>query len=182
MKTRATSTPAFWDTPTTSWLPTVVIHIRFQVKTRQSQSYEFKKIAKNSNFEILQETLNATHLLTLLDKMCKNEMDPTRTVGATERKRDVGRTDGWRDGQTDGRTEWNQNTPQQLRCVGGIINTLSFRYNAFENVVYKMTGHFVPSSMRAFIWCLFDNIGFHLLMVLPHPPMISGKWENDETK
>ena len=93
-----------------------------------------------------------------------------------------GRTDGWTDGQTDGRTEWNQNTPQQLHCVGGIINTLSFRYNAFENVVYKMTGHFVPSSMRAFIWCLFDNIGFHLLMVLPHSPMISGKRENDETK
>ena len=44
--------------------------------------------------------------------MYKYEMDPTRTVGATERTRDAGRTDG--------QTEWNQyNTPQQLRCVGG---------------------------------------------------------------
>ena len=41
----------------------------------------------------LQETLHATHLLKLLDKMYKYEMDPTRTVGATERTRDVGQTD-----------------------------------------------------------------------------------------
>ena len=48
--------------------------------------------------------------------MCKYQMDPTRTVGATERTRDAGRMDG----RTDGRTEWNQYTSQQLRCVGGI--------------------------------------------------------------
>ena len=95
--------------PTATWLPILVIHIRSQVKTRQSQSYKFYKIAKNSNFEIWQETYNATHLLKLLDKMHKYEMDPTRTVGATERTRDAGRTDG--------RMEWNQYTPQQLRCV-----------------------------------------------------------------
>ena len=92
----------------------LVIHIRSQVKTRQSQSYKFKKNAKNSNFEILQEILHATHLLKLLDKMHKYEMDPIRTVGATERTRDAGRT---RDGWTDGQTEWNQYTPQQLRCI-----------------------------------------------------------------
>ena len=46
------------------------------------------KIAKNSNFEIL----HVTHLLKLLDKLYKYEMDPTRTVGATELIRD-GRTD-----------------------------------------------------------------------------------------
>ena len=34
------------------------------------------------------------HLLKLLDKMYKYEMDPTRTVDATERTRDAGRTDG----------------------------------------------------------------------------------------
>ena len=59
---------------------------------------------------MLQQTLHATHLLKLLDKMYKYEMDPTKTVGATERTRDTGRTDG--------RTEWNQYTPQQLRCAG----------------------------------------------------------------
>ena len=84
---------------------------------RWSQSYKFLKIAKYSNFKILQETWHTTHLLKLLYKMYKYEMDPTRTVGATERTRDVGRTDG----QMDGRAEWNQYTPQQLRCAWGII-------------------------------------------------------------
>ena len=36
--------------PAAPWLPILVIHIRFQVKTRQSSSYKFKKIAKNLNF------------------------------------------------------------------------------------------------------------------------------------
>ena len=80
------------------WLPIQVIHIRSQVKTRQSQSYKFKKIAKNANFGTLQETLHATHLLKLLDKMCKYEMDLTTTVGATERTQDAGQTDGRTDG------------------------------------------------------------------------------------
>ena len=44
--------------------------------------------------------------------MHKYEMDPTRTVEAIERTRDVGRT-------RDGRSETNI-PPQQLRCAGGI--------------------------------------------------------------
>ena len=82
---------------------------RSQVKRRQSQSCKFWNIAKNSNFKILQQTLHATHLLKLLDRMCKYEMDPTRTVRTTERT--------WDAGQTDGRTEWNQYTPLQLRIM-----------------------------------------------------------------
>ena len=84
-KSRTTRTPSFWDTPATPWLPILVIHIRSQIKTRQSRSYKFKKIAKNSNLEILQETLHATHLLKLLDNMHKYEIDPTRqTDGQTD--------------------------------------------------------------------------------------------------
>ena len=49
-------------------------------------------------FEILQKTFHITHLLKLLDKMYKHEVDPTRTLGATELKRDVGRTDEQTDG------------------------------------------------------------------------------------
>ena len=52
--------------------------------------------------------------------MYKYEMDPTRTVGATEQTRDARQTDGRTDGQTDRQTEWNQYTHQQLRLVGGI--------------------------------------------------------------
>ena len=46
--------------------------------------------------------------------MYKYEMDPTRTIGATEWTRDAGQTDGQTDGRTDRRMEWNQYTPQQL--------------------------------------------------------------------
>ena len=74
------------------------------------------KIAKNSNVEILQEMSLATQLLKLLDKMYKYEMDPSRTVGATEQM-----LERQMDGRADGRTEWNQYTPQQLRCAAGIM-------------------------------------------------------------
>ena len=37
--------------------------------------------------------------------MYKYEMDPTRTVGATEQTQDVGWTDGQMDGRTDKRTD-----------------------------------------------------------------------------
>ena len=84
--------------PTTTWLPIIVIHIRSQVKTRQIQSCKFEKNAKKSSFGILQETLHTTHLLKMLDKMYKYEMDPTRPVGTIERTRDAGRTDGRMDG------------------------------------------------------------------------------------
>ena len=58
-----------------------------------------------------QNTLHATYLLNLLNKMYKYAMDPTRTIGTTELTQDA----GW----TDGRSE-----PQQLRSAGGIIRSL----------------------------------------------------------
>ena len=73
-------------------------------QNKTKSKLRIKKIAKNSNFEILQETLHATHLLKLLDKMYKYVIDPTRTVGATDRTQDAGRMDG--------RMEWNQYSPQ----------------------------------------------------------------------
>ena len=78
--------------PTAPWLPILGSHIRSQVKTRQSQSYKFKK--KLPKILILKFCKKlATHLLKLLDKMYKYAMDPTRTVGTTEPTRDTGRTD-----------------------------------------------------------------------------------------
>ena len=106
IQTRTTRTPAFWDTP------------RCPMITHTSDSHQFPCQNK-----ILQETLHVTHLLKLLDKMYKYEMDPTRTVGATERTQDGGRTDRGTDRGADRRTEWNQHTRQQLRCSGGIITT-----------------------------------------------------------
>ena len=65
-----------------------------QKKTKSK--LQIKKIAKNSNFAILQRTFHTTHVLKLLDTMHKYEMDP---VGATEQTRDAGRTDRGTDGQ-----------------------------------------------------------------------------------
>ena len=126
-KTRTTRTPAFWGypptptpppppptTPTASWLPIPLSHIGSQVKRRQSQSYKFKKFAK-----ILKRALHATHLLKLLDKMCKYEMDPMSIVEDTERTRFCPQTDRRTDGQGD-----TSIPPFQLRWSGG------YKYNA----------------------------------------------------
>ena len=121
-RTPPTSPP----TPAT-WFRILVIPIRSLVKTSQSKSYKFKKFAKNSSSEILHKTLQATHLLKLLDKMYKYEMDPTRTVGATEWTQDKGQMEGCTDVRTDrraGRMEWNQYTPQlciMIKIYPGII-------------------------------------------------------------
>ena len=54
--------------------------------------------------------------------MYQYEMDPIRTVGATEQTWDAGQTDGWKDSRMEGRTDRRSETnmplkPQQLRCV-----------------------------------------------------------------
>ena len=96
--------PAFWDTPRRPMIThTSDLHQIPSQNNTKSKLQIFKKIAKTSNFNILQENLHATHFLKLFDKMYKYEMDPTRTVEATERTRDAGqmrdgRTDRWTDG------------------------------------------------------------------------------------
>ena len=66
-----------------------------QIRQANATPIPILKIAKNSNFA--KKLLHATHLLKLLDKMYKYEMDPTRAVGATEQTRAAGRMDGWTD-------------------------------------------------------------------------------------
>ena len=107
--TRTTRTPVLWDTPRR---PMITHQIPSHNKT-ESKLHILKHCQK-FKFVILQETLNATHLLKSLDKMCKHVMDPTRTVGVTERAWDAGQTDGRTDGQTDGRN------PKDMRyeCLG----------------------------------------------------------------
>ena len=93
----------------TPWLPILGIHIRSQVKTRQSQSYTIKKNAKNSNLAILQDTLHATHLLKLLDKMCKYENEYNQNCRHYTADTGCG-TGGRTDRQTDRWTDrWSEN-------------------------------------------------------------------------
>ena len=72
----------------------------------------------------MQGTLLTTHLLKLLDKMYKYEMDPTRTEDAIERTRDTERTDDW----TDGRSEANIPPPTTL-LYGGYNKDSSHEFN-----------------------------------------------------
>ena len=108
------------DTSAASWLPIPLSHIGSQVKRRQSQSHKIKKIAKISNFWILKWALHATHLLKLLDKMCKYEMDPMSILEDTERTRFYPQTDRRTDGRTDRRTRWYQYTPLSTSLKLGV--------------------------------------------------------------
>ena len=91
------------DTPATPWLPILLIHIGSQVKTGQSKSYQFKEFAKSSNFLIMKTTSHATHLLKLLDKMCKYKMDLV-SIEDTEQTRFCPQTDRQTDRWTQGET------------------------------------------------------------------------------
>ena len=62
--------------------------------TRQSQSYNFKEIAQNSNFGIKKKNQRRTHHLRLVDKMCKYEMEPGSIVEDTEQTRFCPQMDG----------------------------------------------------------------------------------------
>ena len=75
------------------------------MNTRQSQRCKFKEIVKNLNFGNFHKTQHATHLLKLVDKMCKYEMDPVSIVEDTERTQFCPQTDRWMDRQTDRRTD-----------------------------------------------------------------------------
>ena len=121
--TRTTRTPAFWDTPCHPMITHTSDSHQIPNQKKTKSKLQIKKNAKNSNFEIFQRTLHSTHLLMLLDKMYKYEMDPTRTVGATERTWNAGRTDGRMEGRTDGQSETN--IPPNNFVVRGYNNLIT---------------------------------------------------------
>ena len=98
--------------PAIPLLPIPVIHIRSQVKRRQSHSNKILKNFEKFKFWNLQETLHMTHLVMFLDKMYKYEKYPIKTVGATERTLNVG--------QPDTGSETNI-PPNHVCCAEGII-------------------------------------------------------------
>ena len=90
--TRTTRTPAFWDTPRRP----MITHTSdsHQIPSQNKTKSKLQILKNCQKFKILHASIHATHLLKLPDKMYKYKMDPTRTVGATERTRDAGRMDG----------------------------------------------------------------------------------------
>ena len=72
--------------------------------------------------------------------------------------------DGRMDRQTDGRTEWNQYTPQQLRCEGGII----IRDNQVNTMATDVLAPSITRGSATRIaamedkWVIFHEEGFQL--------------------
>ena len=100
--TRTTRTPAFWGYPPPPHdYPYHWVILDPKSKEDKVKVTNLKKFVKISNFLILKRALHATHLLKLLDKMCKYEMDPMSIVEDTERTRFCPQTDRRTDGQTD---------------------------------------------------------------------------------
>ena len=83
------------DTLRRLMIPILLSHIGSQVKKRQSQNYKFKEFAKISDLLIWKQTLHVTHLVKLLNKMLKYEMDRTSIVKDTEQTRFCHQTDRW---------------------------------------------------------------------------------------
>ena len=85
--------------PAAPWLPILVIHIRSQVKTRQSQSYKFKKLPK---IKILQfcKNLYTRHTFWGCLIRCMNMKGIQPEPWALQSWH--GMQDGMRDGRTDG--------------------------------------------------------------------------------
>ena len=81
--------------------------------TKNNKSKEDKvKVTNFKNSPNLKRALHATHLLKLLDKMCKYEMDPMSIVEDTERTPFCP--------QTDRRTRWYQYTPLSTSLKRGV--------------------------------------------------------------
>ena len=131
-------------------------------QNKTKSKLQIKKNAKNSNFKILHGTLHATYLLKLLDKMDKYEMDPIRTVGTTDRTRDVRQTDGW----MDGRIEWNQYTPPPppSLCRG---------YNDHLITLYVVISFLGPNLLQ--LICGNSQKSRHNMIILEYDKL-SQKW------
>ena len=119
-----TRTPAFWGYP----LPPHDYPYHWVILDPKSKEDKVKvtNVKNSPKFQILKQTLHTTHLLKLLDvqdvmcKMCKYEMDPMSIVEDIERTWFCPQTERRTDGQTDGRTRWNQYTPLSTSLKRGV--------------------------------------------------------------
>ena len=93
MTTRTTRTTAFWNTPRRP----MITHtsVKHQIPSQKKTKWKLYSLKNCPKLIILnlQETLQAKHRLKLPNKMCKYEINPSRTLGATEQTRDAGWTD-----------------------------------------------------------------------------------------
>ena len=103
------------DTPAASWLPILLSHIGSQVRRRQSQSYKFKEFAKISKFW---NKHFKRHTFWCCLIRCANMKWIRRVLLKIQSGHDS--VHRWTDGQTDGRTMWNQYTPLSTSLMRGV--------------------------------------------------------------
>ena len=148
MKTRTTRTPAFLDTHRHPMIThTSDSHqIPIQNKTK-SKLQILKKMPKNQILKFCKRGLHATHLL-----------HPTRTVGATGRTRDMGRT------------KWNQyishiSMPATPIQFTNICNR-NARVTIDVNEVYTLYVAKCLNENECIHLCVTSFIGFHVMHVI----------------
>ena len=113
-------TPAFWGYPTPAalWLHKLLIHIGS--KQDKVKATGLKNLPKVQIFEFRKKTLQATHLLQLVDKMCRYKMDIRRVLLKIQSRHSSidRRTDGQVDRWTDCRQGETSITPINFVEVG----------------------------------------------------------------
>ena len=82
----------------------------------------------------------------MLDKMDEYEIDPTRTVGATERRRDVGQTDGRTDGRSDKQTD---GLMVGVKPTTSLCRGYNSNFVVYNNSFFHIEGHIQLEQYRA---------------------------------
>ena len=113
--TITTRTPAFWGYPP----PPNDYPYHWVILDPKSKEVKVK-VTNLKNSPKFWNAHYTWHLLKLLDKMCKYEMDPMRIVEDTERTRFCPQTDKRTDRRTDRRTRWYQYTPLSTSLKRGV--------------------------------------------------------------
>ena len=146
-----TRTSAFWGNPAPPhYYPYYWVILDPKPKEDKVKATNLKNLPKFQNFWILKQTLHATHLLKLLDKMCKYEMDPTSIVEDTERTRfcPQRQTDRRTDGRPNGQTDKGEASTPPFNFVeaGGII-TAGSAWVRTQHCGYWCPGAKVPTML-----------------------------------
>ena len=146
--TRTTRMPAFWGYPPPPHdYPYHWVILDPKSKEDKVKVTNLKNLPKFQIFWILKRTLHSTHLLKLLDNMCKYEMDPMSIVEDTEQTRFCPQTDRRTDGQGDTSIPLSTSLKR-----GGIII-----------LIYNIQMHYIDLQLRHLLWnCSQVNATEHL--------------------
>ena len=123
------------DTPAASWLPIPLTKSQLQI----------------SNFWILKQALHTTHLLKLLDKMCKYEMDLMSIVEDTEQTRFYPQTDRlrWSGGIMTNLILWSSPCLRQLLTYHLVNESMWKLFRSIDQSFWYLVWFYWPSSVAS---------------------------------